>query len=52
MGEAAVKKEYFTIEAYLAIEEEAGYKSEYYNGEIVSMSGGSRNHSVICVNMN
>jgi len=52
MGEAAVKKEYFTIEDYLATEEKAGYKSEYYNGEIIAMSGGSRNHSVICVNMN
>jgi len=52
MGEAAVKKEYFTIEDYLTTEEEAGYKSEYYNGEIVAMSGGSRNHSVICFNLN
>ncbi len=52
MGEAALKKEYYTIEDYLATEEKADYKSEYYNGEIIAMSGGSRNHSVICVNMN
>ncbi len=52
MGEAAVQKSYCTIEDYLAIEEESDYKSEYYNGEIIAMSGGSRNHSVICFNLN
>ncbi len=52
MGEPALKKDYFTVEDYLAAEEKADYKSEYYGSEIIAMSGGSRNHSVICVNMN
>ncbi len=50
MGEAARKMEYGR-EEYLAIEEQADYKSEFYNGEIFAMSGGSHNHSVICVNL-
>ncbi len=27
-------------------------KSEFYDGEIIAMAGGSRNHSVICLNLN
>lgn len=52
MGEAAFKKAYYTKEEYLELEEQSEYKSEFYNGEIFAMSGGSRNHSVICVNLN
>ena len=29
---------------YLELERQAEYKSEYYNGEIFAMSGGSINH--------
>ena len=52
MSEAAAQKKYYTKEEYLAFEERAEYKSEYYNGEIFAMAGGSLNHSVICVNLN
>jgi len=51
MAELLLKKAYYTREEYLALEEKAEYKSEYYNGEIFAMTGGSRNHSVICVNL-
>jgi len=34
------------------MEAAADYKSEYYHGEIFAMSGGSPDHSTICLNMN
>jgi Uma2 family endonuclease len=40
----------YTAEEYLAREEKAEYKSEYYDGEIRMMAGGTRDHSVIAVN--
>lgn len=40
----------FTPAEYLAMEEVAEYKSEYYNGEIFAMSGGTTDHSLIAVN--
>jgi len=52
MGEPAVQKIYYTREDYLEIEDQAEGKSEFYDGEIIAMSGGSRNHSVICLNLN
>jgi Uma2 family endonuclease len=52
MGEPALKKAEYTGAEYLELEEQSEYKSEFYNGEIFAMSGGSRNHSVICVNLN
>ena len=50
MGEPLPKKTHYTREEYLAFEEKAEYKSEYYDGEVFAMAGGSRNHSVICFN--
>ncbi len=47
--EAIKKKSHYTIEEYLAAEAKAEYKSEYYNGEIVAMAGGSPMHSRISV---
>ena len=44
-------KKYYTPEEYLALEEKAEYKSEYYQGEIFAMAGGSYNHTVISVNL-
>jgi Uma2 family endonuclease len=41
---------YYTVEEYLALEEKADRKSEYYDGKIYLMSGGSSNHSRISVN--
>ncbi|MCP4404529.1 MAG: Uma2 family endonuclease, partial [bacterium] len=52
MAEALAQKTVYSREEYLEIEERAEYKSEYYNGEIFAMAGGSRNHSVICLNVN
>ncbi len=39
-----------TPEEYLALEETVDYKSEYYNGEIFAMAGGSANHNRIAGN--
>ncbi len=41
----------YTKEEYFALEEQADYKSEFHNGEIVDMSGGSATHNLIAVNM-
>jgi Uma2 family endonuclease len=41
----------YSKEEYLMMEEEAEYKSEFYNGEIFAMAGGSLNHSIICFNL-
>jgi Uma2 family endonuclease len=40
-----------TPEQYLAIEREADYKSEYFNGEMYAMAGGSRAHSKLCMRL-
>jgi Uma2 family endonuclease len=40
-------KKSFTPAEYLAMEQAADYKSEYYNGEIFAMSGGTADHSQI-----
>jgi Uma2 family endonuclease len=40
-------KTYYTPEQYLALERETEYRSEYINGQIYAMSGGSREHSLI-----
>ena len=45
------KKKFITPEEYLALEEKADHKSEYYNGEIFAMSGASFNHNVITGNV-
>ena len=41
----------YTPEEYLALEEQAEQKSEYYNGEIFAMAGGSVNHNRITRNV-
>ena len=51
MAQPLKKKEYYTKQEYLEMESLAEYKSEYYNGEIFAMSGGSPKHSTICFNM-
>ncbi len=45
-------KNSYTPEEYLALEEAADYKSEYYQGEIFMMAGGSVNHNAISSNIN
>ena len=42
---------YITPEEYLALEREAEYKSEYFNGEIFAMSGASPAHNQIVTNI-
>lgn len=37
----------YTPEEYLALEEQAEFKSEYHNGEIIPMTGASFNHNRI-----
>ncbi|MEA5582837.1 Uma2 family endonuclease [Nodularia harveyana UHCC-0300] len=41
----------YSIEEYLAQEETAEYRSEYRNGEIIPMAGGSINHNRIIRNL-
>ena len=45
------QKKYYTPEEYLALEETAAYKSEYRDGEIVPMTGGTTNHNEIALNI-
>ncbi|MBM0743101.1 Uma2 family endonuclease [Phormidium sp. CLA17] len=42
-----VQQKKYTSEEYLIMEEAAGFRSEYWNGEIVPMTGGSINHNRI-----
>ena len=50
MGIANRRQRLFTEEEYLSLEEEALEKSEFFQGRIYAMAGGSSNHSVISVN--
>jgi Uma2 family endonuclease len=43
-------RDYYTPEEYLELEEAADYKSEYRDGEIVPMTGGTTNHNKIALN--
>jgi len=45
------QQENYTPEEYLALEETADYRSEYFRGEIFAMSGGSANHNRIARNL-
>ncbi|CBN55561.1 MULTISPECIES: Uma2 family endonuclease [Kamptonema] len=44
------EKRYYTPEEYLALEEAALDKSEYHDGEIVPMPGGTTNHNKLAGN--
>ena len=44
------QKRYYTPEEYLELEEAAESKSEYRDGEIVAMTGGTTNHNEIAGN--
>jgi Uma2 family endonuclease len=44
------EQRYYSPEEYLALEEVADYKSEYIDGEIYPMTGGSTNHNQIAGN--
>lgn len=51
MVQAAIEPRFYSKNEYLAAEERAPYKSEYVNGEIFAMAGGSLKHSMICFNL-
>ncbi len=38
-------KQHYTLEEYLEIEEQAEYKNEYRDGEIIAMTGGTTDHN-------
>ncbi len=44
------EKRYYTPEEYLALEEIAENKSEYHDGAIIPMTGGTTNHNIIAGN--
>jgi Uma2 family endonuclease len=46
-----LRKERFSAEEYLAMEEVAHSKSEYHRGEIFALSGGTLDHSIVQANL-
>ena len=44
------EKRYYTPEEYLTLEEAAIDKSEYHDGEIIPMTGGTTNHNKLALN--
>ena len=48
---SAAAQTYLTPEEYLAFERKATTKHEYLNGQIVAMSGASREHNLITGNI-
>ncbi|MEM7713479.1 MAG: Uma2 family endonuclease [Cyanobacteria bacterium P01_A01_bin.68] len=46
-----IKKTSYTTEEYLELEEKAEFRSEYRDGEIVPMAGGTINHNKITLNL-
>ena len=46
----AKQEYYYSPEEYLELETAAEYKSEYYNGQIFPMAGGTPNHNQIAIN--
>ena len=50
MSSAAVQS-HLAPEEYLALERKATIKSEYVNGQMYAMSGASRAHNLICLNI-
>ncbi len=45
------EKEYYTVEEYLELEEAAEYKSEYIDGQIIPVAGGTTNHNQLALNL-
>ena len=48
---AVLAQTYYTAEEYLALERNASYKSEFHDGQIYAMTGASREHNLITVNI-
>ena len=51
MASVPVQKSYLTAEEYLVLERGAETKSEYIDGEMVAMTGGTWNHGLIIGNV-
>ena len=51
MMQLEIKKNSYTTEQYLELEEKAEFRSEYRDGEIVPMTGGTTNHNKITLNL-
>ncbi len=49
--EAIAPPKRYTLEEYLALEEQAEFKSEFHDGEVVPMAGGSFNHNTLALNI-
>ncbi|XWK91094.1 MAG: Uma2 family endonuclease [Phormidium sp.] len=47
----STERQHYTPEEYLAREETAEFKSEYHDGEIIPMTGGTTNHNQIAGNI-
>lgn len=45
------QQDYYTPEEYLELEAAATYRSEYYNGQIFPIAGGTPNHNRITLNL-
>ncbi|MCC5620219.1 Uma2 family endonuclease [Nostoc sp. CHAB 5715] len=45
------QQRYYTPKEYLELEEAADYRSEYINGQIIPMAGGTVNHNQIALNL-
>lgn len=51
MASAPVQKSYLTAEEYLFLERQAETKSEYIDGEMVAMTGGTSRHGLVTINL-
>ena len=51
MASTPIQKSYLTAEEYLALERQAEIRSEYIDGEMVAMTGGTSRHSLISMNV-
>lgn len=49
MGDAQPVR-FYTVAEYLALEDVAEYRSEYFEGEIFAMAGGTENHNLVVGN--
>ncbi len=49
--QSPTQSRYYTPEDYLAWENQADYKSEYRDGVIIPMTGGTTNHNELCLNL-
>lgn len=50
MAVVRITSKQYTAEEYLDLEEAAAFRSEYFQGEIFAMAGGSYNHDIIAGN--